>query len=219
MTEIASIDSARRWRLTAECLALFVGVPVLMVVVSGLVSPISILGALIVVAVVLLSLTPGFEWRELLRRPGPQALPILAGYTAITLACLLATAWVTIPDQMFDFPRQRTELWLMVMALYPIFSVIPQELIFKPLFFRRYGGLFASERGAIVASAAAFALAHLFYLNPVAVIVTFLGGLMMGWAYVRTGSFILVCIMHMIAGQLIFTIGLGVYFYHGAIGR
>ncbi len=54
-------------------------------------------------------------------------------------------------------------------------------------------------------SAFIFALAHAFYMNWVAVTLSFAGGIFFAWAYERTRSFVL------------FTPGLGIYFYHGVI--
>ena len=46
-----------------------------------------------------------------------------------------------------------------------------------------------------------------------------MGGLIFGLVYLRFGSLLLATVLHAIAGQLVFTSGLGVYFYHGAIGQ
>lgn len=206
-----------RFRLAAEFLVLFIGVPMAMKAFFGLYSPLTVLAGLTVVTVWLLNRTPGFQWRELLRPPGPGSARMIAGFAAGTAVVVLALAWLLVPGQMFGLPTYRTELWLMIMILYPLISVLPQELIFRPLFFGRYGSLFPNRNLAILANGAAFALAHLFYANPVAIGLTFLGGMVMGWAYLRTGSFLTACILHTIGGQMIFTIGLGTFFYHGAV--
>ncbi len=213
----ARSDGPARTRLAAEAVALYAGVPVLMTATFGLYPPLAALGALTILAIWLLNRTPGFEWRELLRGPVLKAWPIIGIYTLITAAFMLTLTLLLVPERLFSFPRTQPQLWLMVMLLYPLLSVVPQVLIYKPLFFRRYGGLFPDPRIAIVLNGVAFSLGHLFYMNPVALGVTFVGGMMMSWAYLRTGSFLLACVLHMIAGQLIFTVGLGTFFYHGAI--
>ena len=71
--------------------------------------------------------------------------------------------------------------------------------------------------GFCVLCAIVFGLAHLFYLNWVAVMLTMAGGLVFAWAHVERGSFWLAGLLHMIAGWAVFTAGLGGFFYHGAI--
>jgi hypothetical protein len=43
-------------------------------------------------------------------------------------------------------------------------------------------------------------------------------GTVFAWAYVSQRSFALACVLQAIGGLIIFTSGLGIYFYHGAIG-
>ena len=43
---------------------------------------------------------------------------------------------------LFNLPKNYFVLWVLVMLFYPIFSVIPQEIIFRVLFFERYSCLF-----------------------------------------------------------------------------
>jgi membrane protease YdiL (CAAX protease family) len=216
MTETANLSRAQLW---AEFLALFLGVPIAMAAFFGLYPLFPVLIGFMVVALVLLAMTPGFSTRELLRGPvlGEWRLIAIFG-----IACLILTfglAQALVPERFLEMPRHRPELWLMIMALYPFFSALPQELIFRPLFFRRYGGLFSSDRVALAANSAAFGMAHLFYMNPVTIALTCLGGLVFGWVYLRHGSVLLAILLHALAGQLVFTSGLGIYFYHGAIGH
>ena len=133
--------------------------------------------ALMAAAVGLLAVTPDFRWREL---GGWLAAARFAGGRGVwrrrrrSVAALLV--WLLVPGQALALPRRAPGLWLMIMALYPLLSALPQELLFRVLFFRRYGALFRNRRLALVANAAAFALAHLMFWNWVAVALTFAGG-------------------------------------------
>ena len=49
------------------------------------------------------------------------------------------------PGQAFALPRRAPGLWLAILALYPLLSAAPQEILFRVLFFRRYGALFPSR--------------------------------------------------------------------------
>ena len=42
-------------------------------------------------------------------------------------------------------PRQRPGLRLLVLLLYPLLSVYPQELLYRTFFFQRYGALCRSS--------------------------------------------------------------------------
>jgi membrane protease YdiL (CAAX protease family) len=46
-------------------------------------------------------------------------------------------------------------------------------------------------------------------------VLSFFGGLIFAWRYLRTNSFWAVALEHALYGNLIFTIGLGVYFFTG----
>lgn len=139
-------------------------------------------------------------------------------FIPLALALALFT-YLAIPDRLFDLPRERPQLWVLVMVFYPLFSVIPQELLFRSYFFRRYAPLFASPRRMIAASALVFGWVHILLLNPVAVIFSGLGGIIFASTYHKSRSLAAVCIEHALYGCLIFTLGLGYYFYHGQAVR
>ena len=144
-----------------------------------------------------------------LRRIGVRAL---AATAALILLVLL---WM--PQKLFDFPRERTGVWLAVMALYPLASVYPQELICRRWFFERYTVLFGEGRGLVAASALSFGWLHIVFINPVAVVLASIGGWLFAETYGRSRSLRLVCLEHAFYGDLIFTVGLGTFFYHGAV--
>lgn len=118
---------------------------------------------------------------------------------------------------LFSFPQQNFRIWLIVIILYPFLSVYPQELIFRTFIFHRYKNLFNSKIQLIIFSSAAFGFAHIIYGNFIAVILSTLGGFIFANTYSKSKSTILVSIEHGIWGDIIFTVGLGMYFYSGAI--
>ena len=124
-----------------------------------------------------------------------------------------------MPDQLLILPRERTELWLTILVLYPLLSAIPQELFYRALFFERYGRLFPGRPWAIAVNAGCFGLAHLFFANWPAVLLATAGGAVFAWAYAEKRSFVFACVLHSIGGLIVFTAGLGLLFYHGAVGR
>jgi membrane protease YdiL (CAAX protease family) len=99
------------------------------------------------------------------------------------------------------------------MILYPILSALPQEFIYRTYFFHRFGDVMTLKYSTIIASAVAFAFVHIVYDNWWAVGLSFIAGLLLGTTYARTKSLFWVTVEHAIYGGLIFTIGMGSYFY------
>lgn len=119
------------------------------------------------------------------------------------------------PRWLFSFPRTRPNLWLLVMLCYPLISVLPQGLLYRKLFERRYAVLFSSPRVSYWIGALIFGFAHLPFGNLWAIIFPFLGGLIFLRTYRRTGSLLLSGLEHGLYGDLLFTIGWGAYLFHG----
>ena len=100
----------------------------------------------------------------------------------------------------------------MVILAYPLLAALPQAI-----FFHRYRRLFPHPGLMILASALSFGLAHLIYANWVAPLPSFLGGLLFGWRYVNPRFLLAVSIEHTLWGNFLFTVGIGWFFYSGAI--
>ncbi|QGY41593.1 CPBP family intramembrane metalloprotease [Pseudodesulfovibrio cashew] len=156
-----------------------------------------------------------FDQRELLhplRGHGESIKWIVARAALVAVLCLGVVALLE-PALLFGFPRTRPWLWLMVMVLYPLLSAYPQELIYRAFFFHRYRAILPSEAGLVWASTLAFAFLHVIFGNWVAVGLTIPAGYLFSRTYVRTGSLFLASIEHALYGCIIFTTGLGRYFY------
>jgi len=132
---------------------------------------------------------------------------------------LAACIRVGAPESFFAFPRERPGLWLLVMALYPFLSVYPQELMYRTFLWHRYRSLHGESRsGFLLLSSVLYSFVHVVYGNWLAIFMTFAGGLLFARTYWRTRSLIAVWIEHSLWGNLIFTLGLGPYFYQGPVG-
>lgn len=205
----------RDLRLAAEFAVVFVALPLVMAfgIPPRWLWPVIL--AMTGAAAALLALTPGFRWRAL--RDGGidgRRLAVVALLTA--LACGLLVWWL-VPGRFLALPRQAPGLWLTIMALYPLLSALPQELVFRALFFGRYRGLFPSEPVAVAVNALVFGLAHLMFWNWVAVALCVVGGAIFAQGYLRRG-FAQAVLLHAVCGGIVFTSGLGTFFYHGAVG-
>jgi len=121
------------------------------------------------------------------------------------------------PGLLFDLLRTQPIFWVSLMVLYPLLSVLPQEFLFRAFFFHRYQPLFGEGAGIVLASAVAFGFVHIIFGNWLAVVLSFLGGLLFATTYRLNRSMPLVWLEHALFGNLIFTIGLGRYFSSGAL--
>lgn len=135
---------------------------------------------------------------------------------AILAPLLTLAVGLLDPAHFLDLPRHRPLLWALIMVLYPALSVLPQELIYRRFLFARYAGLFPGQPALIAASAAAFGFAHVIFLNPWAVLLAGIGGALFADTYARAGSLRACAAEHALYGCLVFTIGLGRFFYTGA---
>jgi len=151
-------------------------------------------------------------WR--LRRLAPETPRIvflfLAG--AIVMAGAVMLFW---PDRLLSLPLRNTRLWAIIMIAYPVFSVYPQELVYRAFLFHRYRPLFRSRAALILASAGAFGLMHIVFQHWLSVLLTFAGGLLFAWTYARTRSTLASTVEHALYGCFVFTIGMGSFFYGG----
>ena len=207
------------WALWAEFVVLFVAVPVAIAVVLPATAMFPALFAMTAVGLVLLHLTEGFSWRDLGAERGALEPWLIAKFAVAVFVLSLAVLWATAPDAMFVLLREQPVLMLAIAVLYPLVSALPQEIVFRPLFFRRYVGILPRGRRIMLANAAIFSLAHLMYWSWIVAAMTFAGGLVFAWAYEEKRSFPLAFALHSVAGVALFTAGMGVYFYSGNVVR
>jgi hypothetical protein len=169
------------------------------------------------IAAFLLLIDPTFRLRDELRRGiGPRnALTIVMIFL---IAGSAAALWVKAyhPSWFLEFPTNRPETYARIMIAYPIFSVAAQELLYRSFFFHRYGPLFGSQMWLVViVNGLLFGYAHIVMGSAFAIAATALGGFILAARYAVTRSFWAVFIEHTLWGWLVFTIGLGRYFFTG----
>ena len=97
---------------------------------------------------------------------------------------------------------------------YPVVSVLPQGILYRALFEKRYAAGLAPALSLLL-GAALFSWAHVVFRNVWACAFTFVGGLFFLSTYRRTGSLLFSGIEHALYGDFLFTIGWGTYFYEG----
>lgn len=134
---------------------------------------------------------------------------------AIVAPLLTLLVYLLAPKVLFGFPKESPWMWLLVMLLYPLLSAFPQELLCRTWFFHRYLALFPGERTAWIVNAICFGWMHVVLRNSPAVVLSAIAGLIMVRTYRHSNSTLAVAVEHGLLGDLVFTLGLGVYFYSG----
>ena len=115
-------------------------------------------------------------------------------------------------DLLFIFPKTNFELWLLVILIYPFLSVIPQEIVYRVFFFQRY---FPNERSfyfLTLLNMIVFSYGHIVFNNVHAILITAIVSPIFTYAYLKK-SFFTCIVLHALGGQIIFTLGLGKYFF------
>ena len=213
------LSLARRLWLPVELALIYLGVPFLVeTAVHGYRLPVFIaLLPVLAIVVILLLIDPTFSLRRELTR----------GLSALNLASILAVfvagggaiaAWVAHyhPDWYLEFPKNRPDTYWTIMLLYPLMSVPPQELVYRTFFFHRYGALFGRAWGlAIAVNAVLFGFGHIVVGTELAVAGTVATGALFALRYALTRSFWAVYLEHALWGALVFTVGLGRFFFTG----
>lgn len=201
-----------------ELIVLFVGIPVLFYIEPEFLKNKKIL-TLVIFTLLCLSILlfdKNFDRRLFWNSEGTKSYVIkILLRSALVFIALTIFVLLTNPDNLFIFPLSRPWIWLLVMALYPLLSAYPQELIYRTFFFHRYEKIFGRGISMIIASGMIFSFLHIMYDNVPALILSFLGGLAFSKTYKDTESLWVVSLEHAIYGNLIFTVGLNGYFYEG----
>ena len=118
-----------------------------------------------------------------------------------------------LPENLFSLVKESPDLVVALAIFYPLVSVVPQEFLYRAYFFHRYSSIFSSPVTLCLVSAGLFSYLHIIYVNWIALSMSFAGGLLFSYTYLRARSFFLVCLEHSLYGLWIFVVGLGDYFY------
>lgn len=208
----------RAW-LVAEMAALFIVAPLAMreAVHAGHVPLFMALTPVLVVVVLFLLADRRFALVRELRR-GFGARTLLSVLAVFAVGAAAVSWWVlnTHPGWFLEFPRHRPETFKRIVLAYPFLSVLAQEIVYRTFFFHRYGPLFAGRRGpAVLFNGALFGFAHIVVGKPEAMAATCLTGWLFAWRYVTTRSLWAVWLEHTLWGWLVFTAGIGRFFFTG----
>ena len=163
--------------------------------------------------------TPGTRGEEVWRwkEVNWQSMkPILVRF-AVSSVFMWVFITVYDPDRRYEIVLEKPDLYWKIMFAYPILSALPQEFIFCSFFFARYVFLLPKKSWLVAGSTLVFAYAHVLFINPVAPVLSLAAGYFFATTYAKHRSLALVTIEHALYGNMMFTLGLGWYFWGGAL--
>ena len=202
----------KKYLLTAELLLLFIAAPLLFYL-DLIPGPKSVpLLLAFVYCFLVLMLDKSFD-RKMLGANRFRGFGHILKRFALTAALLTLYILIFEPENLFIIPRERPALWLAIMVFYPIWSALPQELIFRVFFFHRYHLIISNPNVLVLINALLFAYMHIIFNNWIALAGGFIIGIFWAQTYLRTKSLLTVSAEHAIYGNLVYTIGMGHYFY------
>lgn len=135
----------------------------------------------------------------------------------INAVFMILIIYLVDPSKLFYLLKTQPFLLVMIAVFYPLFSVVPQGLAYRCLFFHRYADLFPGVYFKIVSSALFFSFGHILYKSYLVLILTFIAGLIFGYSYYKTKSLLWSSIEHALYGVWLFASGLGIFFVSSLI--
>ena len=93
-----------------------------------------------------------------------------------------------------------------LLLFYLFFSVIPQEIIFRFLFFYRYKDYF-DQNEILLLNSLVFCFCHIIYFDIYILLFSFFGNLLFSFNYLKNKSLLVVTIEHFLIGQTLIILG------------
>ena len=193
----------------SEFFIIFIGIPIVFTfqfntwakLTIGIIGFIYIIIMLLRVEKLQLKITPNLNWKPFFKKLSLKLL--LIAFTTFLFV------FFTEKEALFNVVINKPKLWVLILFIYSLFSVYPQELMYRTFFFQRYKELISNKSLFIFINATVFSLGHIFFRNTLVLVLTFFGGLLFAITYSKTKSTFLVSIEHAIYGSWLFTVGMG----------
>lgn len=121
-------------------------------------------------------------------------------------------SYMYFPKTFLQLFNNEFKIFLVLIILYPFLSVLPQEMLYREFFFKRYG-FNLNPKIRLLFNAFIFMWAHIVFGNGTVLVLTFIAGLLFAYTYLKSRSLLLVCIEHTLYGYLLFVSGLAELFF------
>jgi membrane protease YdiL (CAAX protease family) len=115
-------------------------------------------------------------------------------------------------EAFFNVILNKPMLWFKFSLIYILVSVIPQELIYREFFMKRYSELFQNKTVLLLVNALLFSFAHIWFKSWIVLGFTFVGGIMFFLTYQKSKSLFVVILEHSIYGIWLYAVGYGELF-------
>ena len=111
-------------------------------------------------------------------------------------------------DDFFLKDLNLTKIYLtsVLLLFYLLFSVIPQEIIFRFLFFYKYKDYFKKFE-ILLLNSFVFSFCHLIYFDIYILLFSFFGNLLFTFNYMKNKSLLVVIVEHFLLGQTLIILG------------
>ena len=128
---------------------------------------------------------------------------------AVFMALSTLAMFYFYPERLFYVVANNPMLWIGISVFYVIFSVYPQEFLYRSFFFARYGKLVKNVRWFVLMNAVLFSFAHVMFENSLVYLLTFSGGILFAYTFSKEHSLMLVSFEHAVYGLWLYTLGIG----------
>ena len=198
-----------RVSLIIELLVLYLVVPILLAIKAHIAFKLVVVFCALSYAILLSRKLALFDKPILIGTKGCGGMKrILARFLVFAVFSTFAM-WAFDPERFFYVAQNQPLLWIGISIFYSFFSVYPQEFLYRTLFFARYQNLFHDYRVLIVVNALIFSLAHLMFNSAFILLLTFCGGILFAYTYLKTRSLVIVSVEHSAYGVWLYTLGIG----------
>jgi membrane protease YdiL (CAAX protease family) len=130
----------------------------------------------------------------------------------ISTGVMIGLIYIIDPGKAFYLIKVKLWFLIIISIFYPLFSVIPQSLIYRALFFHRFDKIFHKPYLKIISSALFFSFGHILYKNRPVLILAFIAGLIFSMHYYKSKSLAMNVIEHSLYGVCLFGSGPGYFF-------
>ena len=105
-----------------------------------------------------------------------------------------------------ELDLEKYYLTSVLLLFYLLFSVIPQEIIFRFLFFYKYKDYF-NKIEILLLNSLVFSFCHLIYFDIYILLFSFFGNLLFTFNYMKNKSLLVVIVEHFLLGQTLIILG------------
>ena len=105
-----------------------------------------------------------------------------------------------------DVDLKKFYITSVLLLFYLLFSVIPQEIIFRFLFFYKYKDCF-NKFEILLLNSLVFSFCHLIYFDIYILLFSFFGNLLFTFNYMKNKSLLVVIVEHFLLGQTLIILG------------